>query len=152
MISNLYGFDDDLTWPEEKDQLANQNVMDYSKFQEILPYYLYKGFRVEEAGFLENYYDLDMAMFLSYIKEYIVNVKMIEEPPQNQNHKRVWMVTTDRDFVTDYNKNKYLVEEGSSYTLPNAPGVRSWYSPAEHKTYRPGDKVTIWHGMHFIAK
>ena len=61
------------------------------------------------------------------------------------------MVTTSQDYVTETNKERYLREEGSFYTLPIGIDIKSWYSTSDNKYYKPGTIVTVDHGMHFIA-
>ena len=61
------------------------------------------------------------------------------------------MVTTSLDKVNEFNKNEYLKEEGSSYTLPkvNKKNFVGWLNYSDNKVYYPGDKITVYHGMHF---
>ena len=80
-----------------------------------------------------------------------MNPKMQLPPQTNKNGKRVWMATTSIDNVTEFNKNNFLVEEGSYYTLPCRFDIKKWYSPSNNEYYNCSDKVQIWHGMHFIG-
>lgn len=150
MISNLYGFNNNAIWPEEKNiALANKsNIVNYNYFKDILPYYLFKGFRVEEAGYLFNNNSTSSELFKEYIIDYITSEKFLLNPI-NKNGHNYWMVTTNLDNINDNNKFKYLFKEGSLYTLPN--NAKSWYSTSDNKYYNPGEFVTINHGMHFIA-
>ena len=153
MISNLYGFTDNATWPKEKEMLLNSsttNLVTYELFKDILPHYMFKGFRVEEAGFLFNNNMTNLETFKQYIKAFVLK-EIVLMPPINKNDKNYWMVTTDLDYVTEYNKEQYLKEEGSFYTLPIGIDIKSWYSTSNNKYYKPGSIVTVDHGMHFIA-
>ena len=153
MISNLYGFNDNATWPKEKEMLLNNNstnLVTYELFKDVLPHYMFKGFRVEEAGFLFNNNMTDLEVFKQYIKTFVLKSDVLM-PPINKNNKNYWMVTTNLDYVTEYNKNTYLKEEGSLYTLPIGIDIKSWYSTSDNKYYKPGTIVTVNHGMHFIA-
>ena len=75
---------------------------------------------------------------------------MLLKVPTNNNGKRLWMVTTDKDTII--NKKDFLYEEGDYYTLPQVLGVTKWYSTSEGKYYKPLEKVKVNHSMHFIAK
>lgn len=151
MISNLYGFTENAVWPKEKDELVNNNNLDYSYFEDVLPYYLYKGFRVKEAGFLVNYGFISLDEFKRYITTFIINENFIRKPLTDFTNNRKWMVTTSLDNVNDFNKRDYLHYEGSTFVLPRNNKVVKWYSTSENKYYNPGDEVQIWHGMHFVA-
>ncbi len=154
MISNLYGFDKNAKWPKEKHQiLANKNnLLDYSYFEDVLPYYLYKGFRVQEAGYLINNKLVDLDTFKKYIYGFIINPSMIT-PPITKNNDRYWMVTTSEDIITENNKEKYLKKEGSKYKVPkiNKKNFKGWLNTADNLIYKPGDKIVVSHGIHLKA-
>ena len=153
MISNLYGFTDNAIWPKEKEMLLNSNttnLVTYELFKDVLPHYMFKGFRVEEAGFLFNNNMTSLETFKKYIKAFVLKERVLMLPI-NKNNKNYWMVTTDLDYITEYNKEQYLKEEGSFYTLPIGIDIKSWYSTSDNKYYKPGSIITVDHGMHFIA-
>ncbi len=152
LISNLYGFEDGAKWPNLKEKVVNnsENLLDYSYFSDVLPLYLYKGFRVREAGFLVNSGMTNLESFKEYITKLIINPYMIKKPI-SKNGYNYWMVTTSKDKVIDSNKKKYLHKEGTYYQLPKKKGVKYWYLTSDNKMYKPGDKVKIYHGMHFVA-
>ena len=154
MISNLYGFDDNATWPKSKSKALEDesNLLDYSYFEDILPYYLYKGFRVREAGYLINNNMVTLDLFKYYISSLIVNPKMIVNPI-TINNDRYWMVTTSEDNVNDANKKSFLRKEGSIYVLPesNRSSFKGWYNTADNLIYQPGDKLVVAHGIHLQA-
>ena len=154
MISNLYGFDDNATWPKEKEQLLadESSFLDYSYFEDVLPYYLYKGFRVREAGFLVKNNMVSLSDFKMYISSLIVNPKMIRTPI-TKNDNRYWMVTTSEDIVNDFNKQKYLLEEGTTYILPKSKehDFKGWLNTSDNIIYQPGDEIKVSHGTHFKA-
>ena len=151
MISNLYGFKEDATWPEEKSTLVENNELDYSYFQDVLPYYIYKGFRVKEAGFLINYNFITLDEFKYYITTLVINQNYIKKPITDSTGTNNWMVTTSLDKVNSLNKRLFLYKEGTTYTLPKYDNVIKWYSTSEDTYYNPGDSVQVYHGMHFIA-
>ena len=154
MISNLYGFDDNAKWPKEKEQFMadKSNLLDYSYFEDVLPYYLYKGFRVREAGYLINNNMVTLDAFKVYINTLIINPKMIRNPITN-NGNRYWMVTTSEDNVRETNKAMFLQKEGSTYILPESreKGFKGWYNTSDNQVYQPGDKIEVSHGIHFKA-
>ena len=108
---------------------------------------MFKGMRVEEGKFLENY-GFSKDLFRYYLMNNQVNDKMMRSVDTNSNGNRVWMVTTSKDIVNEFNKSTYLYEEGTLYKLPSTNG--KWYSTSENKYYNSGDKVKVLHGMHFI--
>ena len=154
MISNLYGFNDGAKWPKEKDQLLadENNLLDYSNFRDVLPYYLYKGFRVAEAGYLVNNNVITLNKFKNYIVNLVINPKMVSNPI-TKNNERYWMVTTSEDNVNDLNKHIFLQKEGNIYILPNLNkyNFKGWYNSSDNSIYQPGDSIKVSHGIHFIA-
>ena len=143
-ITNLYKFNNDISW--DKNRVVRKVRYEYLK--DVLPYYMYKGFRAEEFGVLMNKGLSDINMFKNYIKTYITNTDMLK-PPIIKNNKRYWMVTNSYDNVI--NKDDYLVKEGSYYKLPKIKNVKYWYSTSENKKYKSGAKVKVYTGMHFEA-
>lgn len=150
VLSNLYGFDKNVTWPKERIAIMNNGVYSYDDFKDILPYYMFKGMRVEEGKHLENF-GLSKEIFKYYLANNQVNDHMIKYVDTNSKGNRVWMVTTSLDNVNEFNKSNYLIEEGTYYTLRIVNGVKKYYSTSENKYYNPGDIIKIEHGMHFIA-
>ena len=137
-ITNLYKFDDNITWDKNREVIK----VDYKEIENVLPYYLFKGFRAEEVGVLIAKNQGNIQSFKDYVNELIVNSRMIKNPIMN-NNERYWMVTTSEDIVI--NKKDYLVKEGDYYKLPKG----SWYSTSENKIYKGVSKVQVWTGMHF---
>lgn len=143
-LTNLYPFDDRIRWTDEK----KVKTLDYSYFEGILPFYMYKGFRAGELAVLLETKETNMESFLEYIQTQIINPKMVKEPI-TRNNKRYWIVSTSKE--NGYLDNRQQIEEGTIYTLPDTPNIKNWYSTSEHKMYKPGDTVTVWTGMHFEA-
>ncbi len=154
MISNLYGFDNNAKWPKQKEQILSDqnNLLDYSDFKDVLPYYLYKGFRVQEAGYLINNNITDLNTFKKYITSLIINPEMVKTPI-TINNDRYWMITTSEDIVSSSNKATFLRKEGSVYTLPksNKYNFKGWYNTTDNSIYQPGDKIFVSHGIHLKA-
>ena len=135
-ITNLYPFNDNITWTNNREV----KVLDYKYLQDVLPYYMYKGFRAGEVAVLLNSNKTSIESFRAYIK-YLVLADYMMQEPITKNGTRYWPVSTD----TKLNKKPTLVKEGDYYKLP----FGKWYSTSEHKYYKTGDKVQVWTGMHF---
>ena len=153
ILSNLYGFDNNITWPSSRNIIMSNsdNLYKYSDLNGV-PYYMFLGMRMEEAKVLNNY-GLDKNTFLEYLKYNQLNSQMLKEPI-SKNGSRYWMVTTSDMVVNILNKSSYLVKEGSYYTLL-APKITTnfhgWYNTGDGKIYKPGAKVKIYYGTHFKA-
>lgn len=135
-ITNLYPFNDNITWTNNREV----KVLDYKYLQDVLPYYMYKGFRAGEVAVLLNSNKTSIESFRAYIK-YLVLADYMMQEPITKNGTRYWPVSTD----TKLNKKPTLVKEGDYYKLP----FGKWYSTSENKYYKTGDKVQVWTGMHF---
>jgi len=131
-ITNLYDFDSNISW--SKDRIVKE--IDYSYLKDVLPYYLFKGFRAGELAILLDNNTTNIDDFKKYITTFIVNDSMLKKPI-TENNDRYWPVSIK-------NKKK-LVKEGSYYKLPKG----KWYSTSEHKIYKSKEKVQVWTGMHF---
>ncbi len=148
VLSNLYGFDKNITWPKTiRDNVVNNknNLYSYEDLKEVLPYYMFVGLRAEEGKHLNNY-GLDLNTFKYYLSKNQSNEEMLLPVDTNSSGKRVWMVTTSKDNLM-FN-NKYLYVEGSYYVLPITSS--RWFNTSNGKYYNSGDKVLVNHGMHFI--
>ena len=113
---------------------------------------MYKGFRVEEAGYLINNNLVDLNSFKKYITTFIVNPRMVKAPIKI-NDDRHWMVTTSEDKVSNSNKNSFLRKEGSEYILPtsNKKNFKCWYNTSDNSFYQPGDRIVVNHGIYLEA-
>ena len=152
ILSNLYGFDKNVTWPAIKDVLLSDknNLYRYDELQDALPKYMFIGMRAEEGKILSNY-GLSLDMFKGYLKENQSKEGKYLDVDRNSNNKRLFMVTTSNDKVTNKNKNKYLKEENSYYTLPKNLKVKCYLNSIDKKCYSPGERVQVTTPIHFIA-
>ena len=139
-ITNLYEFDSNISWKNRK-----VKTIDYKYLEDVLPYYMYKGFRAGELAILLDKGQSDLESFKSYITEFIINTNMVKDPIMKNNH-RYWPVSTSNS------SKKKLVKEGSYYQLPKLNNNKRWYSTSEHKYYKSGEKVKVWTGMYFEEK
>lgn len=141
ILSNLYGFNDDLTW-------KNPNFDDlysYDEFDDFMPYYMFKGLRVEEGKNLIKF-GLSKEVFKDYLQKNQLNPHMILEP-NKVNNRRIWKVkTSDDEEVEVYEGETYILKEPK-----NKENFIGWYYTGDNKYYLPNDKITIWFGSYFEA-
>jgi hypothetical protein len=156
MLSNLYGFTDNITWPESRDEyMSSGDLYSYGQLSSALTHYMYVGLRAGEAKYLVNNGYLSLDLLLYYFKTNQTNPSMLKLPISN-NLGNLWMVTTSDDVVANFNRSNYLMLEGSVYTLRNPKSVNNktfvgWYNTGDNKYYLPGDEVKVNHGMYFEA-
>ena len=131
-ITNLYPFDNKISWSE--DRIVKE--IEYSYLEDVLPYYLFKGFRAGELAILLDNNMTNIDDFKGYISSLIVSDDMLKKPI-TMNNNRYWPVSIGN--------KKRLIKEGDYYTLPKG----KWYSTSENITYNNKDKVQVWTGMHF---
>ena len=154
ILSNLFGFDKNITWGSIRDMVISDknNLYTYQEL-DILPYYMFKGLRAEEGKHLINY-GISRELFRFYLSANQLNKNMLLEPDMDIFGNRVWMVSNSDDIVSEINKKNYLIKEGNYYTLPS-PSKRKnflyWYNTGDGKRYNIGDKVQIWYGTYFEA-
>ena len=137
-ITNLYPFNQNITWSRDR----KIKTLDYKYLEDVLPYYMYKGFRAGEVAILLNNNQTNMIEFKDYIENSVLSETMLKRPTE-KNGNRYWTVSTDSKW-----NNKTLVKEGDYYKLPFG-NTKKWYSTSENKYYYPGEKVRVWTGMHF---
>lgn len=149
--SFLYSFNDDLTWGIERDNyLAQNDFFRYEDWKGIFPEYLFKGLRMEEAKYIYNQGLLDIPTVISKL-----DINNTKDVMKDKSGDIVWMVTTSDDVVNNSNKTNYLEKYKSMYTLPEPnkkDGFTGWLNASDNKIYKPGDKVEVLYGIHFIAK
>lgn len=147
ILSNLYGFDDNIKWTSLRDEVIGNkdNLYDYSEFADIMPYYMFAGLRAAEGKYLANMGYLSKDLFRFYLQTNQLNSDMLMNPITNDVGKRMWKVSTDN--------SSSLIEEGTDYKLDYPSGDVSnflyWYDMATGNKYDAFDTVKIWHGTHF---
>ena len=150
-MSNVYGFNDNITWIKENREEAIKDVFTYDELKDYLPHYLFKGLRAEEVKqVIKSGFGMDkFAVFVGQL----TNQKDMRKEPFNQLGKTMWMVTTSEDNVNDLNKQKYLRYENSTYELPKSKkdNFVGWLNATDNKIYKPGDKITVYHSIYFKA-
>lgn len=147
VISNMFPFNNDLTWHEERsDFLKTNDLFYYEDWKDYFPSHIFKGFRMEEAKYLYNQGLLDINLFSTLLG------RLINEPIKNADNNNMWMITTSDDLAN--NKKGTLYEEGSYFEVPkpnNNKNFVGWYNTALNKIYFPHDKVEVIYGMYFEA-
>ena len=152
ILSNLYNFGENITW-ENRDYDALE-LYDYSLFSDVMPYYMFKGLRVEEGEVLSAY--LDFETFKNYLLHNQLNDEMLLKPEEDGAGNRLWKVTTSDDLTFGASSaTNSLFKEGSYYFLKeplNKIGFKGWLNTADGELYQPGDMVRVDYGMHFVAE
>ena len=116
--------------------------LSYDYFKNTVPYHIYKGSNLENAyTMVGKNFDED------FLRKFAL--EEIKEPYQ-LNGNNAWFVTTSLDNRIDM--SKYMVEQGSTYTLPNISNVKCFYNTYDSKCYKSGTKIKVNHSLHFIAK
>ena len=141
MLSNLYGFDKNIKWPSIRKEALKTNDYTYKDFKGVVPKYMYEGLRVKEVKILVDNKYLTLDEFKYYLKTNQNNKDMVKKPIRKLG-KNYWPVSID-------NKKYKLVKEGSYYTLPSSKNT-VFIDSSNNKKYKPGEKVKVWHGIHFI--
>ena len=152
ILSNLYGFASNVTWPNLKDQLLQDknHLYSYSELQDVLPHYMFIGMRAEEGKILQNY-GFTLEKFKGYLSMNQSREGKYLEVDQTSDGKNLFMVTTSLDSVTDFNYSKYLKEENSIYTLPMNLRIKCYLSSIDKKCYPGGSQVRVLAPTHFKA-
>lgn len=151
MISNLYGFTNKMTWDNNIRTMAMKDVYTYDELKDVVPYYIFKGMRAEEGKVLSSQ-GLTLDAYRDFLA-LISNHKELLKLPIQKFNNNFWMVTTSEDNLTNLNQNQYLKKENSIYTLPKSKTNKKikWLNTSDNKVYKPGDKITVYHGMYFKA-
>lgn len=149
--SFLFNFNEDLTWGSKRDEFLKQNdLFEYQDLAAYFPRHVFVGFRMSEAKNVYNQGLLDIEYFAD-----LLSLDNAKKPIKNNQGENVWMVTTSDNKVTKKNKEKFLKEEGSYYTLKepqNSQNFVGWLNTVDNKIYQPNDKVEVVCGTHFVAQ
>ena len=79
VLSNLYGFDNNLKWPSLRNQIIanSNNLYTYSDFKDIgLPEKMFNELRIREAKYLCDKYGITLDQFKQYLLANQLNPKM----------------------------------------------------------------------------
>ena len=155
-LSNLYGFADNLTWPELRTMALSQpdSTYGYETFADTVPEYMYAGMRMGEIRVLENYGAITLDDFKFYLSTNQNHPGMLAKPeltnfdithlaaPSMQNNQRIWTIS----FGAEQRK----VAENATIVVPAQGGITTWRNSVDGKTYHAGDRVKIYCATHFI--
>ena len=133
VLSNLYGFDENLKWKNK----TYDKAYSYDDFKDIIPYYMFVGMRMHEGIYLQDY-GLDLQTFKYYLAKNQVNKNMILPVP-TINNRRVFIVSA-------LNQSKKIFE-GKEYVLPG--NNKKFLNTTDNKIYKSGDKVKIYTSTYF---
>ncbi len=138
ILTNLYGFNDNITWTKVHDMVVNNNDYLYNyEDLNILPYYMYKGLRAKEGKWLQQF-GLDLDTFRGYLYLNQVNPSMLLPYPE-KNGKYVFPVRTS-ESSTNY------LSDNSTYIVPSPryPLIFKYYvNTTDGSIYYPGDRIVI---------
>ncbi len=152
-LVNFYEFKENAVWSSRRQEVIKNNTfLNYEDYK-FIPYYLFHGLRAQDGAVIIKYNYMTKEEFESVFTDLLLNKEMVLDPI-TKNKKRYWMVTTSDDKVTSKNKEKYLLKENSYYTLEKpkkTKNFKGWYNTGDGKIYKPGSKVKIYHGTHFVA-
>ena len=154
MISNQYGFTDNVKWPEgTRENIINNrdNLYSYDQFSDIMPYYMFKALRVDEGKFVVDQGMITFDLLKLYLASRPANPVYFKDLPKSINNKRLITVTTSLDNVNLFNKYKYTYEEGSYYELPNMFNIKCFLNTTNNTCYEKGSKIRVDTSTHFIA-
>lgn len=135
ILSNLYGFDNNLKWINK-----NNNKYSYNDFKDIVPFYMFVGMRMEEAYNLIEY-GLDLNSFKYYLKLNQLNDNILLKP-KSKNNKYIFYVSTNTGIKSE-------IIESSYFRLPNT--YKYWKNSVDNKIYNSNDLVRIDCSTHFIG-
>ena len=149
-ISNIFTFNDDLTWGSDREEyLRTNDFIPYEYLKDYFPKYLYDGIRMHEAKHLIN-------QGIISVEEYVARFSQMNfyPIPTDEFGNNKWMVTTSLDI--ELNRKGEYYREGSYYHLPKPKTYFNkeflgWYNTADNKFYQEGDRVLVSYGMYFEA-
>ena len=140
ILSNLYGFNNDLTWTKLRDN--NHDL--YTKEElSFLPNYMFIGLRAEEGKYLQKY-GMSKELFAWYLMNNQLTNEMLPIN-KNENGELLFSVETELD------NRCYIYPEGSIYILPKNDKVKRYLDTSQNKYYKPGDSVKIELSTYFKA-
>ena len=150
ILSNLYGFDSNITWPSTRELLLedSNNLYSYSDLADVLPPYMFIGMRAREGKILQRY-GLSLEAFKYYLSENQSKEGKYLEVNHNEKGENLFMVTTSFDKINSSNYASTLYVENSMYTLPRDFRVKCYLNSIDKKCYAGGEQVSVTAPIHF---
>ncbi len=142
-ISNLYGFTEDLRWPDSRQVVLQTPSALYQPSQlPSVPRYIFQGFRVQEAAVFSDYYSA------SELEDIINNALLSSDmqKPQTLKPFGVEELGGTRYWYYNLDGKAKLVKEGSTQIIP----AGTWFNTADGQTYHGGDQLEIWTSVYLI--
>ena len=145
IISNLYGFTEDLRWPESRNIVMSEPGKLYNSAQfKSIPRYIFQGLRIQEAGVVSDYYPAaELEKFLNIM---LLSDEMLKPQQLKPDQISGTELNNIRYWYYNLGGKARLVKEGSVQTIP----AGTWFNTANGKTYRGGDKLEIWTSVFLI--
>ena len=137
--NELYKFKDKAVYKEF--ELREQSEqLDYNLVN-IIPYDWFKGCNLNNTMPLIKAGKVDMFELGAFLLQ------------RGREHMKIndeihFIVTTDKDNVTEDTVNKYLYKQGSEYILPDI-GAKKFIDTSNNDEYKPGDKYIVTNNTHF---
>ena len=155
-LSNLYGFDKNITWPAARNQILSSpdSTYPYEMFKDVVPEYMYVGMRMGEIRVIENAGFITLDQFKEYLRDNQSSPIMLAKPelmhgslkqleaPKLVQNQRVWPVSFG-DQVRE-------VAEATTIVVPARGDITAWRNSVDGQIYHAGDRVKIQCGTHFI--
>ncbi len=142
-ISNLYGFTEDLRWPDNRQAVLQAPSALYQPSQlPSVPRYIFQGFRVQEAAVFSDYYSV------SELEGVINNVLLSSDmqKPQTLKPFGIEELGDTRYWYYNFDGKAKLVKEGSTQIIP----AGTWFNTADGQTYHGGDQLEIWTSVYLV--
>ena len=147
IVSNLYGFTEDLRWPETRSAAMRIPDVLYkpSQFSSI-PRYIFQGLRIQEAGVISNYYPADQLE--AFLNDTMLNEEMLKPQTLKPSYISSSELGNSRYWLYNIEGREKLVKEGSTQTVPSG----TWFNTADGKIYHGGDRIQIWTSVYLIRQ
>ncbi len=143
IVSNLYGFTEDLRWPDSRNMLMQtQGVLYESSQLSSIPRYIFQGLRIAEAGVVRDYYPVNQLE--SFLNGTILSSDM--QKPQTLKPFDIEELGDTRYWYYNLDGKAKLVKEGSTQIIP----AGTWFNTADGQTYHGGDRLEIWTSVYLI--
>ncbi len=133
-ISNVYGYNDKAIYGDNYYTISNSEGLPYEAFGGNIPYYLYNGLNLRNAGSLINK-ELDASFLNAFVMK-------------NTNKDGIGLFTISIGDRESKEYNSFTKEEGEEFTLPDLENGY-YIETSTMNIYKPLDKVQVRYSMHF---
>jgi len=140
-ISNIYGFKENAVYGDNYYHISNGEGLEYKNIR-FIPYYLYKGLNLKNAGLL-----IGNKLDTEFLRLFVL--KNTKQLPLKDG-QLLFKVTTSFDSINSEDINSNMYKEGSVYQLP-INKAKKYINTATNEVFDAGDKVNVEYSMHFEA-